>query len=302
MLVLACVLLQVPSYLDAWLERVVADYKKQADAASRQALSEESDDTPHIVFIENAQCCSTFSRRALAIEYGITSIAFVAELGGVVEYGLCDHTTWDDERRSIEVPGEEVVKAMTSGSHFAIFWKRENDMFVAAAGYVQPECEDALRHQRGDDKTFVSESRCVALSASGDNAVAVAAKLGREMEIAKYNYHKVLSIAALPVEHTPTNARFLSVPETAPASSGPSWHVSFASETSSSCHTRTGCWSAVPRRASPLPRPLCALLPRPQVANSHTRTHKCAYVHVHVHVCMCVCMSMCVVEEEQQRP
>ena len=184
-LVLACVLLQGQSYLDAWLERVVADYKKQAQLTSQEALSEESDDAPNIVFIEDAQRCSTFARRDLAIQYGIKSIAFVAQLGGVVEYGLCDRTTWDDRRRSIEVPGEEVVKAMTSGSHFAIFWKRENDMFVAAAGYVQPECEFALRHQRGDDKTFVSESRSISLSASGDNAVAVAAKLGRELEITR---------------------------------------------------------------------------------------------------------------------
>ena len=46
-------------------------------------------------------------------------------------------------------------KAFAMGSSFAIYWQKHGDRYIAAADYTLPEHLAALRHRRGDDKTFV---------------------------------------------------------------------------------------------------------------------------------------------------
>ena len=118
------------------------------------------------------------ARKDTAARYGIVSMCFMPALGGVLEYGT-GKAGWDEGMRGAPVPMEELASAWGSGASYSIFWKVVGSEYVVAADYVAPERVAKLKAVRGDDKTFVGESRGMKLPVGGDNIVAAAAAAGK---------------------------------------------------------------------------------------------------------------------------
>ena len=132
---------------------------------------------------EDGSGIKNFVRKDLAVQCGITSACFVAALGGVVEYGFVDSDHRCPQQENVQIPEDGLLSAFQDGCCFAIFWRRRGDKFVAVADYILPGRTAFLRQQRGDDVTFVSESKGYELPASGDNLIAQVARSGKELLI-----------------------------------------------------------------------------------------------------------------------
>ena len=125
---------------------------------------------------------SSFVRRdKSAARHGIKSITFVATDGGVLEYVTGSNVHWDVSARNAPCPVSELLSAVTAGSSYVVYWRQQGGEYSVCGDFVLPESIEALKDARGDDKTFVSETRKVQLPAAGDNTVASAAASGKKV-------------------------------------------------------------------------------------------------------------------------
>ena len=105
-------------------------------------------------------------------------------LDGIIEYGTAsERWACDQSLATAPMPMTQLANALSSGADFAIFWKVLGDRFVVGGDFVQPHRVARLRALRGDDKTFVTESRGFQLPVDGESMVSQAFHQGKEVKL-----------------------------------------------------------------------------------------------------------------------
>jgi len=141
------------------------------------------------LYIQDVATWDTMKRGELAVAYGVKSLCLIPVPGGVIEYGTsnekstADWTCMEDACEGTVPPGELAKAFVEESAVYTLFWKRRGSEFEVGASYVLQERAEALRLERGDEKTFASESALVTLPATGSGPVASAAASGRPITL-----------------------------------------------------------------------------------------------------------------------
>jgi len=166
--------------IDGSFSEAYGNFTLPADGAGPVATAYK---TGKPTFIKDAPT-SSMRRVDFAKTYGITSICFLPVECGVLEFGTSnDGSTadWGGEAPQCpEMPKAEMKHAFDEDeAKYVMFWEKKGDSFEVTADFLIPERLRALRNQRGDDKTFCSESRGYKLPADGDGYMATTARSGK---------------------------------------------------------------------------------------------------------------------------
>jgi len=142
---------------------------------------------------------SNLQRRELAAKYGLGQICFIPFEAGVLEFGTSDGSstaTWENMPVCPLIPKAELRRGFENlGAAYAMFWVKEGESFKIVADYVSDTREKTLKASRGDDETFCSKSRGVAIDDNGDGPLATAAKTGKEVKIMDTSVMKRAALA-----------------------------------------------------------------------------------------------------------
>jgi hypothetical protein len=142
---------------------------------------------------------SSMKRKALAAKYGIKQVAWVPMEGGVMEFGTSEGpctADWDSMPMCPTMPKAEIRKGFENlGASYCLFWQNRNMEYSVVAEYTSQSRKEALKADRGDDKTFATESKEFSLDAKGDGPVATAARTGKEIIISDVSSMKRAKIA-----------------------------------------------------------------------------------------------------------
>ena len=123
-----------------------------------------------------------FKRAPLLAEFGIRDVTFVPVSLGVIEFGM---------PKTAKDAALEEIKRFTSENgassffSYVLFWSisSKDGLFHVVADYVNDERKQKLREERGDDKTFCSESYGVGIDPKGSSPIAVALQTGRQQSV-----------------------------------------------------------------------------------------------------------------------
>ena len=139
------------------------------------------------VFVPKA-AGARMSRVEIVPKFKIAAIALVPFEAGVMEFGTsegAETATWPSDFESIPkpppLPKDQMRNAYEGlGASYTMFWALGADkkQYSVVADYVTESRREALAKVRGDDKTFCSESRKLALDAAGTGPVATAMRTG----------------------------------------------------------------------------------------------------------------------------
>jgi len=129
------------------------------------------------VFVANAGSEESLERREAATASGVKSICMIPFQAGVLEFGCTDG--WTEMPAIPKLPTKEMREAFEDfGAKYVMLWSETGGNFSVVADFKIPERVAALKNKRGDDLSYITESRALKLPASGDAYVAAAARGG----------------------------------------------------------------------------------------------------------------------------
>eukprot|EP00930_Biecheleria_cincta_P008354 TRINITY_DN109775_c0_g1_i1.p1 TRINITY_DN109775_c0_g1~~TRINITY_DN109775_c0_g1_i1.p1 ORF type:complete len:659 (-),score=120.82 TRINITY_DN109775_c0_g1_i1:61-2037(-) len=163
--------------------------------------------SPAFIQIQDEASSSTFTRRQSCQEFGIKSVCIIPFEDGVLEYG--SRSEWKEAPKCPLMPKADMKKAFEHfQASYMMFW-RENAAgeFQVVADYVTPQRKKSLKNRRGNDETF--SSKCRSLALGGDAIVAQVAKSRREVFIPNAAEHGTFTRSSLAREFGVKTVRLL---------------------------------------------------------------------------------------------
>jgi len=141
---------------------------------------------------------------------GVKSICMVPFQAGVLEFGAA--SAWAEMPAPPALPTAAMREAFEDlGAKYAMLWSEKGGEFSVAADYKIPERVAALRAKRGDDKSYITESRAMKFPAAGDAYVAAAARGGESLFCQKAATDEKLERRELAKEFSVSSINFVPV-------------------------------------------------------------------------------------------
>ena len=124
-------------------------------------------------------------RASIAAEYGISSVAYMPVVGGVIEFGV-PRNRWASAEDALAqaIPNEEVDMALASGATYVMFWKKNDALgaFNMAAAYEAPA--NVLNEAAAlDGDSYIKASERESIPIAGDGPVPRSFRSASRLEV-----------------------------------------------------------------------------------------------------------------------